>query len=79
MLRAWICWSYWSVFVRDHHRAVERVALAADSKLASLAPHLAEHFVQAEVKDFGFDELDAAVAWAGGPAGQNAASVQKRA
>ena len=54
-------------FVREHHRKVERVALAADSKLASLAPHLAEHFVQAEVKSFGYEQLEAAVAWAGGP------------
>ena len=51
-------------FVRDHHRKVRRVALAADSKLASLAPRLAEHFVQAEVKGFGYDELDDAIAWA---------------
>lgn len=52
-------------FVRDHHRKVRRVALAADSKLADLAPRLAEHFVQAEVKGFGYDELDRAMAWAG--------------
>lgn len=60
-------------FVRNHHRNVERVALVADSKLASLAPHLAEHFVQAEVKTFGFDELDAAIAWAGVPVERSAA------
>ena len=52
-------------FVRDHHRRLRRVALASDSKLAGLAPRLAEHFVQAEVRRFGYDELDAAVAWAG--------------
>ena len=61
-------------FVRDHHRKVERVALAADSKLVSLAPHLAEHFVQAEVKSFGYDEVEAAIAWARGPAERSAAS-----
>jgi hypothetical protein len=61
-------------FVRDHHRKVGRVALVADSKLASLAPHIAEHFIQAEVKSFGYDELDAAVAWARGAVGQSAAS-----
>lgn len=51
-------------FVRDHHRKVERVALAADSKLASLLPRLAEHFVDADVKSFAYDELDEAIAWA---------------
>jgi stage II sporulation SpoAA-like protein len=51
-------------FLRDHHRRVRRVALASDSKVAGLAPKLAEHFVQAEVRRFGYDELDAAIAWA---------------
>jgi SpoIIAA-like len=54
-------------FVRDHHRRVRRLALATDSKLANLAPTLVEHFVRAEVKCFGYDELDRAVAWAAGP------------
>lgn len=52
-------------FVRDHHRRVRRVALAADSKLADLVPYLAEHFVQAGVRAFRYDELDEAIAWAG--------------
>lgn len=53
-------------FIRDHHRKVKRIALVADTKLASIAPRLAEHFVQADVKNFAYDELDKAVAWAGG-------------
>ncbi|MFE1176120.1 STAS/SEC14 domain-containing protein [Streptomyces sp. NPDC058773] len=57
-------------FVRDHHRKVRRVALAADSKLAGLVPHLANHFVQAEVRRFGYDELDGAVAWSAAPPDQ---------
>jgi hypothetical protein len=58
-------------FVRDHHRKIERVALAADSKLASLAPHIAEHFAKAEVKSFGYDALESAVSWARGPSGES--------
>jgi stage II sporulation SpoAA-like protein len=53
-------------FVRDHHRKVKRIALAADGKLAGVAPRIAEHFVSAEIKSFGYDHLDAAVAWASG-------------
>ena len=52
-------------FVCDHHRNVKRIALAADAKLASIAPKIAEHFIKAEVKHFGYDELDQAIAWAG--------------
>jgi SpoIIAA-like len=55
-------------FVRDHHRKVKRIALAADAKIASIAPRIAEHFVKAEVKHFSFDELDQAIAWAGNAA-----------
>lgn len=55
-------------FVRDHHREVKRIAFAADSKLATLAPRIAEHFIKAEVKSFRYDELDAAIVWAAGTA-----------
>ena len=56
-------------FVRDHHRKVKRIALATDGRLANLGPRIGEHFVRAEVRSFGYDELDAAVAWAcGSPA-----------
>jgi len=60
-------------FVRDHHRAVRRVALAADGKQADLIAGLAEHFVHAEIKRFGYDGLDEAVAWAAGPVTEAAA------
>ncbi|MFJ9865737.1 STAS/SEC14 domain-containing protein [Streptomyces sp. NPDC101165] len=54
-------------FVRDHHRKVRRVALAADSKLAGLVPHIANHFVQSEARQFGYAQLDDALAWAASP------------
>ena len=53
-------------FIRDHHRRIGRVALAVDSKLATLAPRIAEHFVKAELKAFDYGGLDDAIAWAGG-------------
>jgi hypothetical protein len=56
-------------FVHDHHRAVRRMALAADDKPADLMAGLAEHFVHAEIKGFDYDDLDDAVAWAAGPTG----------
>jgi hypothetical protein len=62
-------------FVRDHHRAVRRVALAVDGAVADLAPRVAEHFVKAELRHFGYDELDDAVAWAAGPDGRPAAAA----
>jgi hypothetical protein len=63
-------------FVRNHHREVKKIACAADSKLASLAPEIAGLFIQAEVKSFGYDELDIAITWAARPATQRAASLQ---
>jgi hypothetical protein len=61
-------------FVRDHHRKVKRIALAADTKLANLAASLGEHFARAEVKRFPSGELENAIAWAGGGAGQGMTS-----
>jgi hypothetical protein len=55
-------------FVRDHHRLVRRIALAAGGKLADLAPRLAEHFIAAEIKHFDYGDLDRAIAWASGGA-----------
>jgi stage II sporulation SpoAA-like protein len=52
-------------FVRDHHRKIARIAIAADGELATLAPRLGEHFVQAEVKSFPFDAVESAITWAG--------------
>lgn len=63
-------------FVRDHHRKVGKVALAADSRLAALVPQLANHFVRAEVRRFGYDELDDAVAWAGKPADRGSSGAE---
>ena len=53
-------------FVRDHHRKIRRIAVAADGDLATIGPRIGEHFVQAEVKSFPYDGLDAAIAWAAG-------------
>lgn len=56
-------------FMKDHHRKVDRVALAMDGRLAEMAPKFAEHFVNAEIEQFGYDDIDEAIAWAGSGAG----------
>jgi hypothetical protein len=61
-------------FVRDHHRKIKRIALAADGELATLGPRIGEHFIQAEVKSFAYDALDAAIAWAAGAGATGAAA-----
>jgi hypothetical protein len=55
-------------FVRDHHRKIRRVAIVVNGPFGTLAPRVAEHFVQAEVRGFPDDHLDDAVAWASLPA-----------
>ena len=51
-------------FVKHRHQQLGRVALAADGSVRTLAAALGEHFVNAEVRNLRFDEIDAAVAWA---------------
>ena len=50
-------------FVKDHHRKIKRVALVSDSRMASVAPKLANHFVSAEVKSFEYNSYQEALDW----------------
>lgn len=50
-------------FIRDHHRRVRRVAALSDSAFLSIAPSIANHFVNAEVRHFEFAEREAAIDW----------------
>ena len=50
-------------FVKDHHKKIEKVALVTDTKMASILPRLADHFVSAEVKAFHYADYDDALAW----------------
>ena len=50
-------------FVRDHQRLVRRVAIVSDSPVLKVLPALAQHFVAAEIRNFGFDEKQQAMAW----------------
>ncbi|HEY3498086.1 MAG TPA: STAS/SEC14 domain-containing protein [Polyangiaceae bacterium] len=53
-------------FARTHLAKIKRIALVTDAKAASVVEQLAEHFVKAEVRHFGYSSLDEAVAWAQG-------------
>jgi hypothetical protein len=50
-------------FVADHHRKIARIAVVTDSALLKVMPQIAEHFVQAEIKQFRSVEQDQALAW----------------
>ncbi len=50
-------------FVGDHQRKIERVAAVTDSEFLTIMPSIVTHFVHAEVKHFGLDEKERALAW----------------
>lgn len=50
-------------FVRDHHKKVKKVALAADGVVPEVGPALAQHFLSAEVKHFDSKALKEANSW----------------
>lgn len=50
-------------FIHGHHRRIRRVAAVTDEPLARFIPALARHFVEAELRRFGADEREAALAW----------------
>lgn len=51
-------------FLRDHHRAIGKVALVSDDRILSAAPSVVEHFVNARVRHFPAADLERAKAWA---------------
>ena len=50
-------------FVGEHQRLIERVAAVTDSEFLTIMPSIVTHFVHAEVKHFGLDEKERALAW----------------
>ncbi|GEM_PF-82544 len=50
-------------FINSHHKKVRKLAFVSDSIMGSLAEHIGEHFVSAEVKNFAYDELADAKEW----------------
>ena len=50
-------------FVRDHHRQIDRVAAVTDSPFLRIAPRIADHFADPEIRVFGSSERDRALRW----------------
>ena len=50
-------------FVRDHYRHIERVAAVTDSAFLKIAPLIAQHFADPEIRVFGSDEEAGAMTW----------------
>ncbi len=50
-------------FVKDHHRKIKRVAIVTDSKLGSIVPGIAKHFVSAEIKHFEYEDMNSSKTW----------------
>lgn len=53
-------------FIHDHQRHIRRVALAVDGVLPEVMSHLASHFVEADIKQFPFDQAEQAKRWVRG-------------
>ena len=52
-------------FVRDHHRHIERVAAVTDSAFLKIAPRIAQHFADPEIRVFRSEESARAIELAG--------------
>jgi hypothetical protein len=63
-------------FVRDHHRAIPRVAIATDSRFLSYAPVVARHFVSADIRHFGAGQAAAALDWLESPPGPTSPTIR---
>ncbi|OIO69778.1 MAG: hypothetical protein AUJ57_08915 [Zetaproteobacteria bacterium CG1_02_53_45] len=50
-------------FIRDHHQHIKKVAFVSDATVLHIFPHIAAHFILAEIKHFPFDDYAAAIRW----------------
>lgn len=50
-------------FVKNHHRKIRKIAAVTDSKFLTIAPKIASHFVNAEVKHFDSKDKGKAMEW----------------
>ncbi len=50
-------------FVKNHQKKILRVAAVTDSGFLSVMPVIADHFVDAELKHFNYDEKERAMEW----------------
>ncbi len=50
-------------FVKEHHKEIQRVAVVTDSKIGTIGPAVAKHFVSAKLKHFNFENVDDAKQW----------------
>jgi len=50
-------------FVKDHHQKIRKIAAVTGSSFLSIMPQVANHFIQAEVRHFDYDDKDAALNW----------------
>ena len=50
-------------FVKNHHQKIKKIAAVTGSSFLSIMPQVANHFMQAEVRHFDYDNKDAALNW----------------
>jgi hypothetical protein len=52
-------------FFGAHVRKIRKVALVTDARGYGMLPRVADRFMSAEIRQYDYDELDEAIAWAG--------------
>ena len=50
-------------FVKSHQQYIKRIAAVSDSRVLSVLPDIAKHFISAEVRHFDYADKDSALAW----------------
>ena len=50
-------------FVKNHHQKIKKIAAVTGSGFLAIMPQVANHFIQAEVRHFDYDDKDTALNW----------------
>jgi hypothetical protein len=50
-------------FVKNHQQQINKVAAVTDNGFLAILPHIASHFIQAEIQHFPWDDKEIAMDW----------------
>ena len=50
-------------FVKNHHQKIKKIAAVTDSSFLSIMPQVANHFIQAEIRHFDYEDKEPALDW----------------
>ena len=50
-------------FVKEHHKVIKKIAFVTNDTILTFVPNIAKHFVNAQIKNFEYEDMNKAMKW----------------